>query len=219
MVGRPCIATALASALIAGLATDAAACACCVSAGARHEGVHALDGYLKGEMARVVFADYAWLHTTEAFPDDIKGLAAPQTQRYRATWTRTATGWTLALEAKSGAKGTLVLTMPKRIERRESHMPKRPGPEGVTAEDDRPYDEQRDVTLYKEWHLVAPVRGDGMFSGAMRGAPSARLILQGQGNGCAMAEDLYFWTLVVSGPSARFTLLGRIIDPASGVRK
>lgn len=194
---------------------DAAACACCVNAGTRIDRVEALSSGLREEIARLRFADYAWLATTEAFPDDIKGIAAPQSMRYAAAWMSTPTGWTLTLTARTGSKGTLTLTLPSRIERREIHIPTRPESGTPTEEDDRIYDQQRDVHLNKEWHLVGPVRGDGLFAPGMRGASSARLILQGMGNGCAMTEDIHFWTLVVTGPSARFTLMGRILPPST----
>lgn len=46
------------------------------------------------------------------------------------------------------------------------------------------------------------------------GTPTVRLVLQGSGNSCTSADQLTHYMLVVSGPSAGFTLFGALATPA-----
>lgn len=203
-------ATSLAAAISA---TPVAACACCAEPGARFEGRVPFDGGMRDELARIAFSSSAWLYTTAAFPEGTKGLAEPQTERYRATWSTGSDGWRLTLESKSGKRGTLGLPRPSHVLKREMHIPPQAAGGTPTKEDDRIYDEQRDISLYREWHLVGPVSGEGPLVAAIGKAAKARLILHGQGNSCASSIDFYFWTLIVTGPNAGFTLMGRLAQP------
>lgn len=152
---------------------------------------------------QLAFSNSAWLYTTAAFPEGNKVRPTSQTERYGTAWTK---GRELAPRPReqSGKRGTLVLPRPTHVVKREMHIPPPPSGSGDPKEDDRVYgQEQRDVSLYREWHLAGPVTADGPLVAAVGKGATARLILHGQGNSSASSSDFYFWTLIVKGPTAQ----------------
>ena len=178
----------LASALVVAPPRPAQACACCVSTGTRGIGSHPLSSFV----------------TTEAFPNDIKGIVKPSSDIHAASGGFDGRTWRLMLTDAAGRKGTLSMTLPARLIRREIDVPPPPAADGKGGERKL----RGDTFLYKEWILTAPLSGSGFFIPAGLATAKAELILHGHGNGCPSGEDFHHWTLVVKGPAAAFTLHG-----------
>jgi hypothetical protein len=195
---------ALVSMLVVAAPMNAHGCACCVPTGTRGIGAHPLSSYEIDEIGKLAIGREAALVITEAFPDDIKGIVRPSSDIHAATGGLEGRAWRVTLTDKSGRKGTLALTLPARIIRREIDVP--PAPTGAPKEE--PRNLRGDSTLYKEWIFLGAVTGSGFFVPGALASAKAELILHGHGNGCPSGDDFHHWTLVVKGPAAAFTLHG-----------
>ncbi|WP_291608055.1 hypothetical protein [Bradyrhizobium sp.] len=158
----------------------------------------ALDAAKRQEIESVRFGDKATLFTGEADVAAIKGIATPS-----AKYDLTA-GWSgdrlvLSFRDSNGHTGTLSLVRPNAI--------------SVFEVDprDRPPDAGQGPTLYKEWKLSAPASGSGIFQPGIAPRQVLTLVLQGSGNGCTSGIDFSHWTLVMQGPKANYTLLGKLL--------
>jgi len=178
--------------------TTARACACCSDPGMRFEATNDINEYEKDELGRIRFDDTAQLFTTPAFPEDIKGIVTPSDKPYRVRGITGPTPWTFELSDSEGKQGTIVFPLPRRLAR----FMVDPRDEEATSAGGGP-------RLYKEWRLASTGDLSGLVAENKKKA-QATLILQGHGNGCTMAEDFTHWTLQVSGPDVRFTLLGKL---------
>ena len=194
----------LASALVVAPPRPAQACACCVSTGTRGIGSHPLSSFELDEIGRLAVGREAVLVITEAFPNDIKGIVKPSSDIHAASGGFDGRTWRLTLTDAAGRKGTLSMTLPARLIRREIDVPPPPAADGTGGERKL----RGDTFLYKEWILTAPLSGSGFFIPAGLATAKAELILHGHGNGCPSGEDFHHWTLVVKGPAAAFTLHG-----------
>jgi len=179
-------------------ATPARACACCSDPGMRFEAAEDIDQYEKDELGRIRFDDTAQLFITPAFPDDIKGIVAPSDKPYGFRGITGPKRWTFELSDSARKQGTIVFPLPRRLVR----FMVDPRDDEATSAGDGP-------RLYKEWRLASTADLSGLVAENKKKA-QATLILQGHGNGCTMAEDFTHWTLQVSGPDVRFTLLGKL---------
>lgn len=66
-------------------------------------------------------------------------------------------------------------------------------------------------TLYKEWRLTGPAKGDGLFQRAVGPGRLLTLILHGRGNACTSPTDFQRWTLLMHGKGRPIvTLLGNL---------
>jgi hypothetical protein len=144
----------------------------------------------------VEFAATARLFTTEAFPDDIKGLAAPSQEPYGFRGSLVAGQFVFEISDRSGKTGQIIMALPRLVTRFEVDPRKEDMQEGGTG-----------PALYKEWRLEGEVRLRGILgSGGSRA--TGRLILHGSGNSCTSADQFTTWTLSVRGRGTRFTFLG-----------
>jgi hypothetical protein len=196
--------TFLAAALfaVAALAYGPAAhaCACCAEPGQRVETSTKLEPYEKGELQKVRFTNKARLYMTDAGAAGIQGVTDP-TDTYELTQSLVGERWTFSFKDTKGRTGSLTFTLPAKI---ESFF--------GDPQDGKP---DTEPVLYKEWRLTAPVTAAGVFAPASAtGAPTIRLVLQGRGNSCTSAGQFTRYSLIVSGPSARFTLFGALASPA-----
>jgi len=179
------------------------ACACCTEPGQRLEATGALDTYGRGELERVSFASTARLFTTAAFPDDIKGIVDPSQEPYGLRGRIGEKRLLFDVTDPKGKTGQVVMPIPQRLTRFE-----------VDPRDGSARDTGMGPPLYKEWRLEGPVRLGGILAGG-GGRATARLILHGSGNSCTSADQFSQWTLSVTGPGTRFTLLGALGNPPS----
>jgi hypothetical protein len=195
------IAAATSLALLA-RAPDARACACCSEPGQRIEATVPLSANDKLELERLRFAKAAKLYTDAAGFDAVSGISDPS-ETYEVVQSRQGGIWTFTFKDPKGGLGALAFTVPAQIELffvdiRDGKQASAGGP-----------------LLYKEWRLAAPLAATGIFKPRAAGALTARLVLQGRGNACTSADQFSSWTLVVSGPKARYTLYGALDAPAS----
>ena len=183
-------------------APSAEACACCSEPGQRVESVGKLEGYEKGEIEKLRFGKKARLYMTAAGAQGVLGVqgVADTTDAYELTQRRAGDTWTLSFKDGKGRTGTLAFTVPTHIE--SFFVDPQDGKAGT------------DPVLYKEWRINASVATTGIFaSAAAPGAPMIRLVLQGRGNSCTSVDQFTSFTLIVSGPSARFTFFGALASP------
>ena len=190
-------ATLSALALLA-YAPRANACACCADPGERIESTRKLDAYERGELEKLLFAKRARLYMNAAGTAGVRGISDPA-DAYALTQTRTGDRWTFTLKDPKGKTGTVAFTLPSTIE---------------SFFVDTREQKTGDPLLYKEWRLSAPLATTGVFASASAsGAPTIRVVLQGRGNVCTSADQFTSYTLIVSGPSATFTLFGALTAP------
>lgn len=182
-------------------ATPARACACCSDPGMRFEAAGGIDEYEKDELGRIRFDGTAQLFITPAFPDDIKGITAPSDKPYEFQGITGPKLWTFELSDSAGKQGTIVFPLPRRLVR----FMVDPRDEEATSAGGGP-------RLYKEWRLASTADLSGLVA-ENEDKAQATLILHGHGNGCTAAEDFTHWTLQVSAPDVRFTLLGKLKKP------
>ena len=183
--------------MLAMTAVDRAhACACCSEPGQRLEATAPLDASYKDELRALRFSATATFFTDAGFPDSIEGVTDPASEPYQLTASLTADRLTLALSGAGDRKGSLTLPLPAEVSRLEIDP-------RVTSE----LSPGGGPVLYKEWRLSGNADLDGILAKAAKRA-TARFILHGQGNSCTSSIDFSHWTLEVSGPGIRFTLLG-----------
>jgi hypothetical protein len=187
-------------------APSADACACCSEHGDRVESISKLDGYQKGELEKVRFGKKARLYMNAAGAAGVQGIqgVGDSSDGYEITQARAAADkWTFTFKDAKGRTGTLAFTLPSHIE--SFFVDQQDGKPGGAG----------DPVLYKEWRINAPVTGTGIFAGVgTAGAPIVRLVLQGRGNSCTSADQFTSFSMIVSGPSARFSFFGPLATPA-----
>ena len=168
------------------------ACACCSHQGQRNVNVGALDESKRVVLEELRFADKAELYLGEADPDSVEGIAnASSRYALKAEWQKNAI--IFSLTGEDGGAGTLALDLPDKI--------------SVFEVDPR---HQADLgtgpPLYKEWKLTSKAKATGAF--AAGSGHTLTLIVQGGGNSCTSASDFGYWTLVMQGPKANYSLFG-----------
>jgi hypothetical protein len=186
-------------------APDANACACCSDPGQRVESTAKMTAYEKGEIEKMVFTKKTKLAPTPAGPQGMPESVDPSD----LTVTRVADRWTLTFkDPKTGKTGALSFNLPDTL---ESFF--------IDQYDGKP---NVDPLLYKEWRFNAPlVSTTGMFASSASkpgaAAPTIRVVFHGAGNSCSDVDQFSRYTIVVSGPNARFTFFGALAKPAASV--
>ncbi len=186
--------------LVACVPGTALACACCSDAGQRFTGMIQMDAYEQGIYDAIAFDGLANLYTTACAYECVQGIE-PVADPYAVSLMREGATWHMDLTgADDGGSGRLSFPLPDQI--------------FAMAVDPTPDAEQHTPVLYKEWRVTTAVTATGAFAPAMaEGAPAGTFILHGQGNSCVSDADFTHWTLQVSGPSADFTLFGKLRTP------
>lgn len=186
----------LAFAAIVALAAPrfAHACACCTNPGQRNVNIDALDQGKRALLEELRFADAAKLYLGEADPDSVAGIANPSAAyALKAAWE--GNRLVFALKDEQGHDGTLALELPNKI--------------SVFEVDPRDASDQgTGPSLYKEWKLSAKAEASGAFAPGAAAGHTLTLIVQGSGNSCTGASDFGYWTLVMQGPKANYSLFG-----------
>jgi len=181
-------------------------CACCADPGMWSLETRKIDDSTMKEFNRLKPAEAADFLTTAAWPDDVSGIAAPESLESGdlvVSIVREQRTWKFFFKTPKDEKGALVLTLPAAATFFNSDNEQRPTPENKSA-----------VVLYKEVRLEGDVRGTGIFANGMAPRTRFRLVLQGKGNACLSADDFYRWNLRVTGPKARYTIYGFFAKPS-----
>ncbi len=185
----------------------ALACACCAEYGQRLETQEGIKDYARGEIARLRFGPTARIASSAIFPFDAKRSKASDLSDldFNLSVKQNAGAFQFDLSNAAGQAGSLNFnaSLMTRFE--------------VDPRDDDASNPGRQPRLYKEWRLRGGAVGIGAFvlSEKVPVAPTqARLILHGRGNSCTSTENFTHWTLLVKGPVASFTLIGRLAAPA-----
>ena len=195
---RSCFVLAAAAFFSFAISHDVSACACCSDPGMRFESARDMNPDERVEISRLHFDDTAQLFTTPAFPDDIEGIIAPSDQPYRVRSVKSPTHWTFDLSDSVGKQGRIVFVLPTSLTRFQ-----------VDPRDEEATSAGGGARLYKEWRLKSTAQLSGIVAQGNNQA-HATLILHGHGNGCTSAEDFAHWTLLLTGPGVRFTILGKL---------
>jgi hypothetical protein len=197
---------ALSGALIAisSASQNALACACCSEAGQRLEKTAPMTSGQRDELTHLRFAKSTLIYADAAFPENVRGVIKPSAEDFRLRVEFLPERIIFMLTAIDHAVGKVAFTVPRQLERLEAD----PRVRFVKSNGGS-------VALYKEWRLNGDVELGGFFAGADQHA-RARLILHGLGNSCTSAEDFSHWTLVVTGPGTKFTLLGALDSSTTG---
>ncbi len=180
-------------------------CACCANPGVWSLETRKLDSESMTELNRVKPAEQAEFYVTDAWPDDVSGVALAgmgEPKPFVVSLVREPRSWKFFFKASNGATGALVLTLPGVAT--FYHVDNEPRPKS---------DNKTPTTVYKEVRLEGAVRGTGIFAKGIVPTTKFRLILQGKGNMCLNAEDFQRWHLRISGPQASFTLFGDLARP------
>lgn len=173
-------------------------CACCPDHGMWQQQSRALADFETEGLATLKFDRKAYLYSTPASPDDIKGITLSEDEEngFAFIAAQTARQWTLTVKAKNSETGKLTLRLPKTATFFLADVTN--GPKTWAAPN----------SVYKEIRLAGAVQGTGIFAGGMTAQTKYRLVLQGQGGRCFDAGEFHRWNLKVSGAKADFTLYG-----------
>jgi hypothetical protein len=173
----------------------ALACACCSHPGQRNVNVEPLEESKRVVLEELRFADKAKLYLGEADPDSVEGIAeASSRYALKAEWQNSAI--VFSLTGENGGAGTLALDLPDKISVFEVDLRNQP-------------DLGTGPSLYKEWKLTSKAKATGAFSAGS--GHTLTLIVQGGGNSCTSASDFGYWTLVMQGPKANYSLFGDLV--------
>jgi hypothetical protein len=187
----------VASVLVAAwFSSDAAlACACCSNRAERYVGVETLGESRLGVLEQMTFAEDAFLADSAAdHPVELRNLDTP----LRLTVGRTPKEMVFSFRDRQGRTTVLTLAIPATISIFVVD------PRGGTRDDGL------GPVLYKEWQLTGHATATGVFRPLVEKSRTVSLILHGRGRGCTEAVDFTDWTLLVGGPSAKFTLYGAL---------
>ena len=184
MIGR-----AIGSAgLVAMVATQGLACACCADRGERNVIEVTRDAYIVGEFGYLRSNGRAELFITPCDLDCVRGIDDPA---YDYAVTLDLSGWAMELSLSDGA-GMLRMEFPYGLER--------------FIVDPEPLRERPNVILYNEFRVQGVISASGIFTES--DGAQAELVLAGQTNHCWSARDLSHWSLDVNGEMAEFRLFG-----------
>jgi hypothetical protein len=171
---------------------SALACACCSHRGQRNVNIETLDETKRAVLEDLRFADKAELFLGEADADSVEGIAnASSRYALKAEWQDG--GIVFSLTGTDSGAGTLALDLPDKISVFEVDPRNQPDLGGGPP-------------LYKEWKLTGKAKATGAFSAG--NGHTLTLIVQGGGNSCTSASDFGYWTLVMQGPKASYSLFG-----------
>jgi len=184
-------------------------CACCADPGTWDLETRKIEDYQMKELERLTLDGVANFYSTDAWPDDVSGVTAPNGYEdgyFVISLVRAQRDWRLFFKTSKGEKGALILTIPVVATFFNADIVEGPRPERKMT-----------AGLYKEIRLHGEVRGTGIFAKGMAPKTKYRLVLQGGGNWCLTAADFNRWNLRVSGPRAGYTIYGYFAKPSPGV--
>lgn len=198
------VSAVFAVAFLSFVGTSAAlACACCSDTAQRNVRNEKFNALRMGIMVQTQLAPEATLLLSDTEEEPAKGIGSK------------ATDYKVSLEWKKGdiavftfhddknQTGTLTLVPPKTISIFE-----------VDTRESATADTGLGPVLYKEWKMTSPAAGDGIFKGAVGKGQQMTLVFHGRGRSCPDANQFHAWTLLVYGPSASFTLYGKLEQEA-----
>jgi hypothetical protein len=179
--------------LSTGLPKTSYACACCSNEGDWFERKQPLESFeleiinsLKLSAKASVYELFEPTETLEAILDGSLTLSV----------TCKPSQWSFFLKTSKGEKGTLTCNLPTDATSF-----------GVDLHDGRK-SAGGGPLLYKEIRLEGKVFGSGIFAKVVKPETRFRLVLQGRGNNCLMAEDFHAWNLRVYDKQTDFALYG-----------
>ncbi|MFN0087999.1 MAG: hypothetical protein ACKVX9_21575 [Blastocatellia bacterium] len=183
-------------------------CACCADPGVWSLETGKMDNGVMKELNRLKPGGIAAFYVTDAWPDDISGVAASdmgESGQLVVSIVREQRNWKFFLKTSKGETGVLVLTIPGTAAFFHADIERHQKPENKPP-----------TTVYKEVRLEGEaVRGTGIFAKGIMPKTKFRLVLQGEGNMCLNAEDFHRWNLRISGPKAAYTIYGFFDKPSA----
>jgi hypothetical protein len=186
-------------------------CACCADPGTWDLETRKIEDYQIKELDRLTLDGVANFYSTDAWPDDVSGVTAPNGYEdgyFVISMVRVQRDWKLFFKTLKGEKGALILTISVMATFFNADIVEGPRPERKMT-----------AGLYKEIRLHGDVRGTGIFAKGMAPKTKFRLVLQGGGNWCLNAEDFNRWNLRVSGPRAEYTIYGYFAKPSPAINR
>ena len=174
-------------------------CACCADPGEWSLETRKIEDHETGELNRLTPDGRAGFYATDAFPDDVSGVAAPNDDinELVVSIVREQRDWKLFFKTSGGRTGALILPLPGTATFFNADISEGPRPERTAT-----------VGLYKEIRLEGQLRGTGIFAKGIAPKTRFKLVLQGRGNRCLSAQDFYRWNLRISGPQAGYAIYG-----------
>ncbi len=179
--------------LPAGLPEISHACACCSNEGEWYERKETLKSYEPEILNTLKFSPKVSVYEMAEMP----GL--PDAFRFSdltVSLTRQSSQWIFLIKTNKGERGTLVCKLPTFATAFGADLH-----EGRTSNGGGPL-------LYKELRLESKVSGTGIFAKSLKPDARFRLVLQGRGNNCLMAEDFRNWNLRIYGKQVDFIMYG-----------
>jgi hypothetical protein len=178
--------------LPAGLPEKVSACACCSNAGQWFEQKRPLDENERDVINEAKLSAKAQFYESSGEDEGI----AVKSSDFTLKFSRVQSKWTMTLQGTEGDKGTLTLNISPTAtvfaaDPRDGKVSNGGGP-----------------LLYKEVRLEGRISGTGVFAKSIKADSRFRLILQGRGNACLLAQDFSNWVLQIYGKQARFGFYG-----------
>jgi len=186
-------------AVMAPIASDSWACACCTNRGDRTVATRELDQSQSEIIKQFRFAPQARLSYGEMDLEDVRGITV-KSGVLNIRVDKNKNIWKLSFDDRRGNTGTLAFSLPRTISIFEVDTRSRSGVESLGG----------GPLLYKEWKLTTGATGDGMLQGSVGRGQRATIIFHGRGNHCTSVEDFNAWTLVLWGPKAHVSLFGQL---------
>ena len=165
------------------------ACACCANAGEWSQFSQGIGDYEFKEINRLKFSPSAKLVQT---PRGENIGVSSNSVNYTLSLSKKQRVWNFLFKDEQEKTGTLSLTIPKSGISFKTDLYDKRGPGGGPL-------------LYKEFRLEGQVTGNGIFSKGITPGAKFRLVLQGRGGACMIAEDFKTWNLQVFGSRANFS--------------
>jgi hypothetical protein len=181
-------------------AAPAFACACCAESGEWYEQTGKMESYEIEELRRVEFGKLASTYLNAAGFEVLKGLPLEYESFELSSSLSPGLSLTLRFKGERKEAGSLVLPLPKVATSFGADL--HDAPEGSAG-----------PILYKEWRFEGMANGTGFFTKGMARGTKFRLILQGRGNSCLSSSDFRNWRLDITGPRARYSFYGDLVNP------
>lgn len=169
------------------------ACACCANEGEWYERKQRLESHEVEVLKSLKFSAQASLYEMSELPGIPESFLD---SALTLSLTRQPSRWIFLLKGGKGEKGTLICNLPTIATTFGADLHDEQKPSGVGP------------VLYKELRLEGKVSGTGVFAKAMKPETRFRLVLQGRGNNCLMAEDFRNWNLRIYDRQADLTFYG-----------
>jgi hypothetical protein len=175
------------------LPTVSYACACCSQTGEWSQISQPLSGYSREVLSSLRFATTADLYQSPAGT----GAVASESASYQLGVGKTPRKWQLTFTDAQGKTGVLSIALPKKATFFSADI--HDGAAGAAG----------GPLLYKEIRLEGKVTGTGIFAKGLKPSSKYRLIIQGRGNGCQIAENYRNWNLQISSGTEFYAFQGK----------